>query len=262
MDGVPGQLLVPLPHSTTPFWIGAVVAALIVIAVPASRRAESLRAAGLAMLPLTGPVAMIALSSGVRWYVAFWYYAPFGLAVAIAIGLAAHYLEGLLDDARSWLGRRAHQTGEARREIPSVALYVGLYLVLALALLRQFRPSNFDGLWYEHPWQTDALEAAAWINANTPPDARIAAYNAGIPAYFSDRPVTNIDGVMNRDAFEALRDCRTRDYLRETGIDYVVDSRQMFEITDCALSLDQDLEVVTEVGSIVPVTIAKVRPAE
>jgi hypothetical protein len=260
IDGVPGQFLVPLPRSTTPFWIAAVVAAALVVALPASRRRDTLRAAGLVFIPFAGPIAMIAISAGIRWYVAFWYYAPFGLGLAIAAGIAAHYLEGLLDDARSWFTRAQQRSSSALRPIPAAPLYAGLYVVLALLALWRFSPSRFDGLWYEHPWQPEALDTARWLNENTPPGTRVAAYNAGIPAYFSDRPVTNLDGVMNRDAFEALRDCRTRDYVRQQGIDYAVDSRPMFEITSCALTLDADLEVVTEIGSIQPVLVAKVLP--
>jgi len=261
VDDLPSQFWAPYPDSSTPYWFAAVAGVLLMAALPSSRRSQTLRAAGLALIPFLGPLAMLGISAGIRLYVARWYFGPLALGVAIGMGLAANYAEGLLDDARSWISRRQERPRAGLRTIPSAPLYVCLYLVLSLALVRQFRPSNFDGLWYSHPWQTEALETAAWLNENTPEDSRIAAYNAGIPAYFADRPVTNIDGVMNRAAYEALRDCRTRDYLRETGIDYVVDSRPMFKITDCALSLEDDLDVVAEIGTIQPVLVAKVNPA-
>ncbi|MBI5288765.1 MAG: glycosyltransferase family 39 protein [Chloroflexi bacterium] len=262
IDDLPSQFWAPYPDSSTPYWFAVVTGVFVIVLLPSSRRGETLRAAGLAVVALLGPIALLAISAGVRWYVARWYFGPIALGVAIAIGLAANYAEGLLDDARSWISRRQMRSGASLRAIPAAPLYVLLYLVLSVVLVRQFRPSNFDGLWYSHPWQTEALDTAVWLNEHTPEDSRVAAYNAGIPAYFADRPVTNIDGVMNRAAYEALRDCRTRDYLREQGIDYVVDSRPMFEIAKCALSLEDDLEVVTEIGSIQPVLVAKVRPAE
>ena len=67
--------------------------------------------------------------------------------------------------------------------------------------------------------------------------------------------VVNLDGVVNRDAYEAARDCRTRDYLREMRIDIVAETRGQFLLAHCGLTFEEDLEEVTRVGEPDPVYI-------
>jgi len=68
-----------------------------------------------------------------------------------------------------------------------------------------------------------------WIAANLPPDARLGAWNAGQFGYFCDQPVVNLDGLANdRPYLELLRSGRpVREYLREEGIEYVVDTHAL-----------------------------------
>lgn len=69
-------------------------------------------------------------------------------------------------------------------------------------------------------------EAARWIAENTAPDAVFASWNAGQLAFFSDRTVINLDGVVNDVAYyeRVLRGpVSLADYLQENGVDYVVD---------------------------------------
>lgn len=48
-----------------------------------------------------------------------------------------------------------------------------------------------------HPAQQDGYRVAVWLKEHTPPHARIGAWNSGIIAYFSERTVINLDGVVN-----------------------------------------------------------------
>jgi hypothetical protein len=129
-----------------------------------------------------------------------------------------------------------------------------VYTVMSLALLRLYGPQQ-EGLVFRYGWQTAVLEATAWMRENTEPDARFAAYNAGIPAYLSERTVVNLDGVVSREAYRAARDCTTRDYIRRMRIDYVADTTGQFFIGGCGLSLGTDLTEITRVGSPDPVLI-------
>ncbi|MGE0813552.1 MAG: hypothetical protein AB7O28_17840 [Vicinamibacterales bacterium] len=67
--------------------------------------------------------------------------------------------------------------------------------------------------------------ALQWVRAHLPPGKPIAAWNAGQVGYFLDRPVVNLDGLVNDRRFaEALRERRPLvEYLRAEGIDYVMD---------------------------------------
>jgi hypothetical protein len=83
------------------------------------------------------------------------------------------------------------------------------------------------------PWQVPSesdlmlrrLQVAHWLNANTPPDARVGAWNAGELGYFADRTVVNLDGLVNSlDYLAFLRSGRPlTEYLDEQHIEYLVD---------------------------------------
>ncbi|MCI0567883.1 MAG: hypothetical protein L0Z52_06795, partial [Acidobacteria bacterium] len=49
------------------------------------------------------------------------------------------------------------------------------------------------------------------------------AFQSGTLGYFSKSQVINLDGVVNRDAARALRERRMVPYIREEGIEAVID---------------------------------------
>lgn len=66
---------------------------------------------------------------------------------------------------------------------------------------------------------------AQWLRDHVPPNERIAAWNSGHVAYFSDRTVINLDGLVN-DAryFELLQSGRAGEsYLDQQRVNWVVD---------------------------------------
>lgn len=66
---------------------------------------------------------------------------------------------------------------------------------------------------------------AKWLEANTPPSAIIAAYNAGVIGYFSNRATVNLDGLINnRDIMPYLFGPRTMtEYIDLICPDYYAD---------------------------------------
>ncbi len=74
------------------------------------------------------------------------------------------------------------------------------------------------------PWQHDMYSGAIYLKENIPEDAKIGAFNAGIFSYFSDRTIVNLDGVVNYGIVEYRKSGgKTIDYLRDNGIEYVID---------------------------------------
>ncbi|HKQ98140.1 MAG TPA: hypothetical protein VJV75_09720 [Candidatus Polarisedimenticolia bacterium] len=69
------------------------------------------------------------------------------------------------------------------------------------------------------------LRAAMWLREQTPEDARIGSWNAGLLGYFSHRAVVNLDGLVNdRRYLEEVIVGRNLDgYLRREGIIYLAD---------------------------------------
>jgi len=76
------------------------------------------------------------------------------------------------------------------------------------------------------PWQYDMYEGAVYMKnlQSVPNDAKIGAFNAGIFAYFSDKTIINLDGVVNYGIIEYRKSGgNTIQYLRDNDIEYVID---------------------------------------
>jgi hypothetical protein len=79
-------------------------------------------------------------------------------------------------------------------------------------------------------WYDDAL----WLRDNTDPSAVVAAFNAGIIGFYSERTVINLDGKVNSLAYyrtvvrarkerPAERERILLEYLKENHVEYVAD---------------------------------------
>jgi hypothetical protein len=73
-------------------------------------------------------------------------------------------------------------------------------------------------------------DAALWVEQNTEEDEIIGVFQAGAIGYFSNRTVINLDGKVNREALEALRERDLASYLQEEGIDVLVDISKVLDI--------------------------------
>jgi hypothetical protein len=105
-----------------------------------------------------------------------------------------------------------------------------LTMVLGLIII------GVSGLWFVQKTNTSIsraddlsnqrYRAAIWISENLPEDAVLASWNAGELGYFSNRPVINLDGLINSvDYYEAVLTgpVSLTDYLKDNQVDYVVD---------------------------------------
>lgn len=79
-------------------------------------------------------------------------------------------------------------------------------------------------------WNDSSHRAAQWIGDNTPEDAIVGSWNAGVLGYYTPRRVVNLDGLINNfDLAPYLRERRIADYIRERGIEYLSDMERQFE---------------------------------
>ena len=70
-------------------------------------------------------------------------------------------------------------------------------------------------------WGSMAYQAAQWVKGDLPDNAVIAMGDAGTMGFFSDRPVVNLDGLVNSfDYQEAIKNGRFREFLRNSGVNY------------------------------------------
>ena len=84
------------------------------------------------------------------------------------------------------------------------------------------------------------------------PGARIGAFNAGLLGYFSERTVVNLDGVVNADAYHALREDWLMDYIVSKRIGYLVDTEGHIPLAGCHRSPVAECRSVALLGSPIP----------
>jgi hypothetical protein len=199
-DTVPYFYFSPDRGSTasTATFVGALAGAATLLGLFA-RNGALRQAVWLLAVPSAGLLALFAVHAGIRWYYREWY--VIGLFPLFALFIAV-LLEGV----------RTMRFG--------AAIAAALVSLIVVGTIPTGLRSYGDG-WY--PVQLDMLDAARWIDQGTPPEARVGAFNSGIVGYFSGRTTVNLDGVMNPDAFEAIRDRRLAGYVDQRRIDYLAD---------------------------------------
>jgi hypothetical protein len=141
-----------------------------------------------------------------EWGVYWWHYGLYGLTLALA---AAKFV------------RRLSLRSPRLRRLAITVVVLPLLIVAATAHSRILQVKNEQ----HRGWP----EGAEWVRENTPPGTVIAAKDAGIVGYFSERPVINLDGKAN--GYEYLRHLRNDDvagYLTSRDTEYLINVRGVY----------------------------------
>lgn len=147
------------------------------------------------------------------------YYVGVGAALALVVcGWA-----GGGNDGRPAIGRLGSPFSMLRstfdRPWPLVGATVALVALNTLMFARYL-----DGAQRSPSLAQPAMyQAARWVAANLPPEARLASSNSGIFQYYSGRAVLNFDGKLNNEIIPVQVRRELDVYLRGKGIGYVVD---------------------------------------
>ena len=157
------------------------------------------------MLTTAGCAVLILFHTVLRRYPRDWYWVVCSLTFAIALGTVYSELHQL-----------SHLRSRKRLALPSLAL---VFLAYGVALWSSGA----------YPWQREMHQGALWVAANTPASSRIGSFNAGIYAYYSQRAVTNLDGVVNSAAFDSLRTDTLMEYVLDQEVDFLIDYQRWFE---------------------------------
>jgi hypothetical protein len=115
-----------------------------------------------------------------------WYYAPVALyLLLLLLHAAADFTEGVVLE------------GQSLRTVQAI-LVVPFLIGIAIGIVLITNPKL-------RSLQEGDRAAALWVRDNTPPGTVIASWDAGIIGYFADRPVVNLDGVVNSFEWEEAR---------------------------------------------------------
>ncbi len=103
-----------------------------------------------------------------------------------------------------------------------IVLILFLMINMGVSSVLASQTGQLNGEW--NPLQyTMYNEGIKWMTENTTPDTIIGSFNSGIYGYFSGRKVVNLDGVINNNAYYAIRDKRLYAYIDEQNISYIID---------------------------------------
>jgi hypothetical protein len=181
-------------------WVAVGIAGASLLTTESRRRRC---ASGLRLLApiLLACILLLVVHAAIRWYPRSWYFAPLAWVFAVLLGM--------LIDADN-----GHDPGPLWKYRSLTALLICEIFVLVGAYWWQ------GGL---YPWQVEMYQSSLWLRDNTPQEARIGSFNAGIQAYYSDRTVINLDGVVNQDALNAIQEQKLLEYMHHMSIGYVAD---------------------------------------
>jgi len=102
--------------------------------------------------------------------------------------------------------------GAARRGLAAAVLALVIAGSVVQPPFRRLFAPRFEGTW-------GYRRIGLWAQANFPAGAVVGGSQTGALAYFADRlVVVNLDGVVNRDCYDAMRRKRMLDYIREVGV--------------------------------------------
>jgi hypothetical protein len=136
-----------------------------------------------------------------------WYYAPSLVFLSLLTAGSLH--AGFSGCVAGAIGRRV------ARALP---------FLLALGLVESYGYLAVKIARGRNRYQQEALSMARWMAANLPADARAAAWNTGIYAWYSGRSTINLDGLINNEIHGVLRRREpVVEYLRRRGVRFVID---------------------------------------
>ena len=130
--------------------------------------------------------------------------------------VACIYSAFFLQDAFDWYSRRS-------RSFRRVAIAAaGVYTLF-------FAYFSYSQAYRSHPVYP-YYDIAQWVDANTAEGEKIGVFQCGTIGYFCHREIINLDGKVNREALDAIRNGRLESYLQKEGIDVVLDHSRILEI--------------------------------
>ncbi|MCZ6669638.1 MAG: hypothetical protein O6947_01255, partial [Acidobacteria bacterium] len=98
--------------------------------------------------------------------------------------------------------------------------------------------------------QVDTYAMVRWAADHADPGERIGSFNAGIPAFFLENPVINLDGLMNNDMLEVFRERSLGAYLEEKRVRYILDHEGMLGPIQALAGIDWAREHLREAHAI------------
>lgn len=170
---------------------------LILIRFKLKTAAWALPLAGLVVCLGLGVILHLAVHGAIRWAVRPWYFVPLIIFIVIMIG----YLSSGLPKIKS-------------NKIISYSLIIMSILSFLAGVPRVLAEYNN---------QAGMYQAAQWLKQNISVNEKVGSFNSGIYAYFSNRTIINLDGLVNNQAAWALQHRQLWDFTKQAELNYLID---------------------------------------
>lgn len=182
-----------------------------------------------------GRTALSALYFHPLWSVYGWYVVHAIILVPTVLILTLHRIRILV-----------HWSSETPRLLFHTAvnllvlLVIGYYTIFAHAFYRFLSIPDKMKMTSQNSWALPPYYGAQWMNEKLPPDVIIGSADAGIVGYFSERPVVNLDGLVNSvKYFKAMSQQRLADWLSESGVTHFANVFPAGKIDGCEAMADR-----------------------
>jgi hypothetical protein len=165
-------------------------------------------------LAFTALAAYYLIHAGIRLRVRVWYLTPMTLFWCVVCGVAFDH----------W-ARRIGALKNLTRSLLAFLIVIFVLNYQVYKVIEKFRPG------YNRSTHVVMKQCTEWTNENIsdPPDVKLGAFNSGVIGYFSQRPVVNLDGIVNPDVLSAHRQSRLLPYCCSKGIRYLVDMKYVLD---------------------------------
>lgn len=180
-----------------PFIVGLALWIIIIIVIIRDKQFDEVRNYKIFMwLLLISSLGMIIVHAGIRWYPRPWYFTPAGFAFAIGFSMIFY------------------KVSFRKITFGLVNLIMVIFFITSGVL---FWKIGF------YPWQKEMYQGAFWLKENVSNNQKVGSFNAGIYAFYSEKHIYNLDGVVNNSAFDAIKHSNMLDYLKQNHINYLLD---------------------------------------
>ncbi len=139
-----------------------------------------------------------------------------------------------------WIAR----AGTAASAGPARVLFRTVVPLVLLALSLREAWSLYGNPPVLYPWQADFYASQPEFEKLVPLGEAIGCFNAGIPAFFSQRRIVNLDGLVNSSVVPYYRQRNFERYFSDQGIHYIADVSNALERTQAFMSRPLRLRVL------------------
>jgi len=183
-------------------------------------------------------ITSVLIFSAYTFYVnAYWFYTRYFFSLSLFLVILTAFVSNqLIESFSSQNGKRS-----------LFAVVVVLFVIANLLrpgtkdfFFAEYRKKGYDGI-------------GKWVDRESPAGTVIGCNQTGAIGYFAkDKVVINLDGVVNKEAYDAIKEKRLMEYIKSKKIEYFIDWRINYEfvVRNSAGYREGDLELVKMVDGI------------